>query len=279
MRYQTMKRIRLTLPLLTATVLALTFSGHVQSGEPLQPLPAPEGLPGALVFHGHYRHRSRGVDIAQPSELWVKQRPDGGIVSLAQVPFMGTTELVSGGKDHRPDEFRLRRAPVGDKPGYGMDLEFREGKARLTRRGIRDDCDGKELAVPAGACFDPNSRPDSYCAANVLLRHFSSKKPGEGNEFRVYDWDNTGEALADYTIKVELSGKEKVQVPAGTFEASHFVLTQTSTGNTWFKKRAGQITDFWVLDNGVIVRVLRQREPYEMVLLDYDVPRKLQGLE
>jgi hypothetical protein len=63
-----------------------------------------------------------------------------------------------------------------------------------------------------------------------------------------------------------------VQVPAGTFEANHIALKQTSSANTWFKKREGHVTDFWVLDNGIIVRVLRHREPYELLLLDHDVP-------
>ena len=55
------------------------------------------------------------------------------------------------------------------------------------------------------------------------------------------------------------------------------MLTQVASANTWFKKTAGHVTDFWVLDNHVIVRVLRHREPYELVLLDYSVPDKLPG--
>lgn len=266
--------VSLALTCLTSAVL-----GCVLAGGPLPALPEAKELPGVLQFHGHYQHRSRGTDIPQPSELWMNRTADGCIVALAQLPFMGAVEMVSGDKENRPGTFRVRRAPAGDKPGYGMDLEFHDGKAKLTRRGVREDCDGKELAVPAGACFDPNSRPDSYCAANVLLRRFRPKQPGETRESRVYDWDNTGEALVDYAIKVERVGKEKVQVPAGSFEADHLVLTQTSTANTWFKKRAGQTTDFWVLENGVIVRILRHREPYEMVLLDYDVPSKLPGVQ
>ncbi len=66
-----------------------------------------------------------------------------------------------------------------------------------------------------------------------------------------------------------------VQVPAGTFQANHLALTQLTTTTTLFKKRAGHVTEFWVLDNQAIVRVLRQREPYEMLLLDYAVPDKL----
>jgi hypothetical protein len=90
----------------------------------------------------------------------------------------------------------------------------------------------------------------------------------------MYDWDNSGEGLVDYTIQVKHAGKEKVEVPAGTFEANHLVLTQLTSADTWFKKRASHVTDFWVLDNHVIVRVLRHREPYEMMLLDYTVPEK-----
>ena len=36
-------------------------------------------------------------------------------------------------------------------------------------------------------------------------------------------------------------GKEPVEVPAGTFEANHLVLTQKSSADTWFKKRAGHL--------------------------------------
>jgi len=274
-----MKNIRLSSTLLTVTGLSLGLFGSLQAAELLPALPTAKDLPGTSAFHGHYQHRSRNRGIEQPSELWVNQQPDGTIVALADLPFMNSTELISGDKDQRVAEYRLRRAPAGGRAGYGMDLEFRNGKAALTRRGVREDCDDKELAMPGGACFDPNSRPDSYCAANILLRQFAPTKPGETKEVHACDWDNTGEALADYTIKVEFVGKEKVQVPAGTFEANHLLLTQTSTANTWFKKRAGHLTDFWVLDNGVIIRILRHREPYEMVLLDYDVPRKLPGQE
>ncbi|HOY59236.1 MAG TPA: hypothetical protein PK640_14015 [Verrucomicrobiota bacterium] len=267
------KHLRFRSALFIACGLALTIVGTSLAGEPLQPLPAAKDLPGALQFHGHYRHRSRGIDIEQPGELWVNKTPDGRIVALARLPWTGTSEMVSGDTENRPQAFRVCKAPLGDAPGYGINLEFTEGKARLTRRGVREDCDQKELAVAAGACFDPNSRPDSYCTANVLLRRLAPKAPGEANEFRVCDWDNTGEALVDYTVKVRLLGKEKVDVPAGSFEANHIVLTQTSSANTWFKKRTGHVTDFWILDNGVIVRILRHREPYELVLLDYDAPR------
>jgi hypothetical protein len=206
----------------------------------------------------------------------LKQTADGSLTALAQVPFMNSTEFAVADKTGRFTSHELVSSRTGERPVMQVKLEFQDGKAVLIRRGLRQDCDGKELAVPKGAFFDPNTRPDSYCAANVLLRAFAVKQ-GEAKEFRVFDWDNTGDALADYTIRVEHVGKESVEVPAGTFDANHFVLTQKTSANTWFKKRTGHVTDFWVLDNHVIVRVLRHREPYEMSLLEYTVPQKLPG--
>ena len=130
--------------------------------------------------------------------------------------------------------------------------------------------------TPPGSVFDPNSRPDPYCAANLLLR-FYGVPTGESKEFKAYDWDNTGKGMADYTVRIENRGRETILVPAGTFEANHFLHTQVTSGDTWYKKRAGHVTDFWVLDNGVIVRVVRHREPYELELLEYQGPKPAPG--
>ena len=252
-----------------AAIVPQPTTGTAATAAPLPLLPSAEQLPGQLIFQGRYRHRSRGGDIDAPSQLWIKESPGGGLSVLAEVPFMNAKELVVSDQSKRFIRFQSR-----GKSGYELDLELKDNTVKLSRRGVRQDVDGKVLTVPAGAWFDPNTRPDSYVAANLLLRGFAIGA-GETKEFRVYDWDNSGEGLADYTIRVKHAGKEKVEVPAGTFEANHFVLTQVTSADTWFKKRAGHVTDFWVLDNHVIVRVLRHREPYEMLLLDYTVPEKL----
>jgi hypothetical protein len=237
-------------------------------------LPSADDLPGKLVFHGRYQHRSRGRDITTPSELWLKKTEDGGLVALASLPWMGTRELATGDATNQLTNYRISGDAAGGRAGYQTDLKLRDGSALFTRRGIRQDVTNKELKIPDGVRFDPNTRPDSYCAANILLRSFALK-PDETRKFHMVDWDNAGEGLVDYTIEVRHAGKERVEVPAGTFEANHLVLTQLTSADTWFKKRAGHVTDFWVLDNQVIVRVLRHREPYEMVLLDFTVPDKL----
>jgi hypothetical protein len=246
------------------------------STETLPQIPAANDVPGTLIFQGQYKHRSRGSDYGQPSTLWLKQTQDKRITAIAHMSFRGTTTIASGDRENRLAHYKEEQPASGDRPGYLMDLELLDKKVLLTRRGVRQDVDGEELSVPEGALFNPNTRPDSYCAANILLRGFNLEK-GQSKEFHVYDWNNTGEAFADYTIRIEYTGTESVDVPAGIFEASHFVLTQVTSANTWFKKRAGHVTDFWVLDNGVIVRVLRHREPYEIQLLEYTVPDKLPG--
>jgi hypothetical protein len=236
----------------------------------------PDQYPGEAVFEGWYKHRSRGRDIDDPSELVLKQSDDGSLTAIAHLPFMNATDVASGDAAHRLTRYLSNSEGRGDRPGYSSQLEFEDGKALLTRRGIRDDQDGKELAVPEGAQFDPNSRPDSYCAANILMRGFGLEE-GQSKEFTMYDWDNAGEGLAAYTIQLEHKGKEEAVVPAGVFEANHIVLTQQTSADTWFKKRAGHVTDYWMLGNGVIVRIVRHREPYEIELLDYRVPEKLAG--
>ncbi|MCF7732617.1 MAG: DUF3108 domain-containing protein [Akkermansiaceae bacterium] len=260
----------------SAVPYLLTFTTAAKTAGPADPgpLPSVDDLAGKLVFQGRYQHRSRGSNITTPSELWLKKAEGGGLLALASLPWMGTRQLVTGDAANQLTGYRISGDAVGGRPGHRIDLKLRDGSALLTRRGIRQDLTNKELKVPKGAVFDPNTRPDAYCAANILLRAFALK-PDETRKFHMIDWDNSGEALVDYTIQVKHAGKERVEVPAGTFEANHLVLTQLTSADTWFKKRANHVTDFWVLDNGVLVRVLRHREPYEMVLLDYAVPDKL----
>lgn len=233
-----------------------------------------EAMSGELLFQGRYRHRSRGREIETPSELWLKATENDGLVALAHLPWMGTWEEASGNIRTGLTRYRTFGEASGDRPAYLVDLTLSEGRALLTRQGIREERHEQELEVPSGASFDPNTRPDAYCAANILVRAFDLQ-PGETRDVRMFDWDNSGEALASYTVQLHHAGKDRVEVPAGVFEANHLVLKQLTSADTWFKKRAGHLTDFWVLDNNVILRVLRHREPYEMVLLDYQIPEQL----
>jgi len=245
--------------------------------EPLEPVPAVEEAPGKVIFQGRYRHWRGGREIAEPGALWLKQQEDGTLAAIAHLPFTNSTSVAQGDKDNRLTRYETRSESSDGRPGYRIALECLEDKALATRSGLREDWDNKELAVPGGAVFDPNTRPDPYCAANILLRGFAVEE-GQSKEFEVYDWDNSGNGLASYRIRIAHQGNEQVTVSAGTFEANHIVLTQLASADTWFKKREGHVTDFWVLDNGVIVRILRHREPYELQLLDWRAEEELPGL-
>jgi beta-lactamase regulating signal transducer with metallopeptidase domain len=244
---------------------------------PPPPLTATE-VPGTLVFQGRYRHRSRGHDMSEPSTLWLKQQEDGAVTAVTHLPALGSMFVARGDANGRLVAYSTGSEASGEETVYSSTLKFEGGKAIVMRRGIREDWDEKELTIPAGAVFDPNSRPDPYCAAHILLRGINLAE-GESLEAEVCDWDNTGDALAAYTIQIKHAGREEVTVPAGTFLANHIVVTQLTSANTWFKKRAGHVTDCWALDNGVIVRILRHREPYEVQLLDWSVPAGLEGCQ
>jgi hypothetical protein len=233
-------------------------------------------MQGTLLFHGYYKHRSGGRDIDRPSELWLSTSSEGEMTARASFPDMGATETVKAAKDRRLLSHQVVGEAAGNRPGYEVFLEFEDGRALLTRRGLREDRKRTPLTVPPGTWFDPNTRPDAYCAANLLLRGFALKQ-GEEKEFHVFDWDDRGQGLVDYSIRLKHTGRERIEVPAGAFDANHLVLTQLTTAKTWFKKGANHVTHYWVLDNDVIVRVLRQREPYEMVLLSATFPAKLPG--
>jgi bla regulator protein BlaR1 len=233
-----------------------------------------ESVPGKLVFHGRYRHHSRGKVIEMPSELWLKQDANGGINAFAYLPWRSSSDLANGDNNNRLIKYKTTTQATEGKEGYYIELKFDDGKALLNRRGVREDRDNFPISVSRDASFNPNSRPDSYCADNIFLRSLNLK-PGEKKEFRVFDWGGTGDELVDYSIQITNEGKEHIVVPAGNFEANHYVLQQVSSADTWFKKQAGHLTDYWVLDNNIIVRVLRHREPYEMELLDYTLPENL----
>ncbi|MBI2435273.1 MAG: carboxypeptidase regulatory-like domain-containing protein, partial [Candidatus Hydrogenedentes bacterium] len=162
----------------------------------------------------------------------------------------------------------ITRSERGGTPAV-THMELGNGWVTVRPYGGAKDGQTESYQVPNGAVFDPNSRPDPYAAAFILVQ--LGIRNGTGPETTtVYDWDNTGKGMASYDIQMENVGKETITVPAGTFEAQHYVQKQLTFGDTWYKKRPGHITDFWV-DDGIILRVLRHREPYEVVLASVEV--------
>ena len=245
------------------------------------PVPPPEAVaiaekqPGELIFKGSYHHRSRGGDIPQPSVVWAKRTANREVTVTSYLPGFNTTYVAyvaPGAGSFRHYEVHSHGRDGGAPSTQIMEL----GAETVTVQYIGGEKDGqvKTLAVPATAAFEPNSRPDPYAAHMALLLY---GMPQTTQEIDLYDWDNTGEGMATYRIRLEYMGQEEVTVPVGTFLAHHYVETQLTFGDTWFKKRPGHVTEYWVLDNGVVVRVYRHREPYELLLASVDVPSALPG--
>jgi TPR repeat protein/beta-lactamase regulating signal transducer with metallopeptidase domain len=235
-----------------------------------------DALPGELVFKGTYFHRSRGADLSEPSVVWIKKPRDAEFISASYLPaFNATTVAYVSEKD----EFRRYEGHYHGRDGRSPSKRFMEmanGMVTVTYEGGEKDGQTETHTVPPGAIFVPNSRPDSYTAhmGFFQLQIPSDEKPGEA---LCFDWDNSGKGMATYSSRFENAGKEEVAVPAGTFNAHHITETQLTSGDTWFKKRAGHVTDYWVLDNGIVVRILRHREPYELQLLSVETPAELPG--
>jgi beta-lactamase regulating signal transducer with metallopeptidase domain len=227
-----------------------------------------------VIFKGRYQHRNRGGAYGTPTELVLTQTPNAAVTASMSVG--DTKYTATGDKNNRIVEYEFSKAESGGKPGYSQKMRIEDGVVYRTQRGIREDEDDRKVDVPSGAQYDPNSRPDPYVSANIILRGLSLKE-GESTELDVYDVDNSGDGYVGYKIRLENLGKETVEVPAGLFEATHINQIQLKSADTWFKKRAGHITDFWVLDNGIIVRIYRHREPYELLLESYETPATLPG--
>lgn len=254
-----------------AALLALAFmvapGVRVVAADPAEAGAAAESeeqISGEVIFEGSYQHGGRGQD-----RQTVRRREDGSLVAEAELPFMEQKTVAAGNAEQVLTYYAI------DGDNYRIIMEFEPGKVYVTRSGVREDWDHKAFDVPEDAIFVPNSRPDPYCMQQVALRLMSDLPEGETREFNAYDWDNTGDAFAFYKTSLTNAGTDTVDVPAGKFRAKHFVERQLTSANTWFKKRAGHITDFWMLDDGTIVKILRHREPYELQLATVTVPKEL----
>jgi len=220
------------------------------------PLPAFDiaAVPGDVVFAGSYQHRSGGADwfVAQ---VWVKRQPDGTTSYVCQADR--ATYVAVSDPQNVPIEYRNISREVAGRTSV---TTFAPTHVTVTTGD-----ETKEFEVSAGSLPDFNSRPDPYCIQNVLLRHYDLAAGGR-QPLTVFDYSATGETFSEYQIALEDLGTEQITVPAGQFTAHHLLLTQLTPSNTWYKKGQGSETDFWVGDDYTVYRILRHREPYEVVL-------------
>ncbi|MCC6796239.1 MAG: M48 family metalloprotease [Candidatus Hydrogenedentes bacterium] len=233
-----------------------------------------DSLPGEVIAKATYHHRSRGGDFPSPSTMWCKRSADGTIVAASYMPSMNTTNVAYASNERGIKRYENCFHGRDGRPAGTSALTISGDQVSVVYEGGEKDGQTESYSVPAKNGYQPNSRPDPYIAHMGVAM---LERPLKDIELACFDWDNTGKGMATYDTKVEYKGKEDVTVPAGTFNAHHYVETQTSFGDTWFKKRPGHVTEYWLLDNGLMVRILRHREPYELLLASVEVPTELPG--
>lgn len=227
-----------------------------------------EQLPGTLEFKGTYIHKSRGGEYPEPSTVWIKRTDNNQLNAIAYLPSLGSIYFthIESKDDNSVVLYEQGAAARDGRPAWKQILEFGPDTVGIKYEGGEKDGQVKSIPRPANSFFWPNTRPDPYLVPMGLFLKERGVGIGEPTELPLYDWDNTGEGFATYKVRWEYKAKESVTVPAGTFTAHHLTETQTTPSDTWYKKYQGLVTDYWILDSGVVVRILRNREPYELLL-------------
>lgn len=218
---------------------------------------------GRVVFAGVYRHLWGNQDVKYEFRL-----NDDGTRRYTAFNLRSSTYSLLVDAQNRPIEYT-------DKGNdYEWHCRFLPSEVVCVRCLGTNAPTTNTLAITPGILPDFNSRPDPYLTQNLLVQAYDFAKGGR-QEFLVYDNDNTGNGLSEYAVSLECVDEDGVQLTNGVFKARHLVQMQESNSRTWFKKHKGSRTDIWVNPDGLILRILRQREPYEIILLDYNRPEDL----
>jgi len=242
---------------------AATASAIEQAYEPPPPAILAQA-PGELIFEGLYRHRRAG-EVLGVERRWIKRQEDRTTAVVCELPFIDTVYYGQGGP--RQGLARYEVIPLsGNAPILKM--EFATGKVWVTRSDPNEHWDRREFAVPALALFEPNSEVDPYCVVQVLEGVFDVPLRSP-EQTEAYDWDRTGNDLAHYRGRVRNAGLEEVTVPCGRFRGRHVVIEQLTSADTRFEKVAQDITDMWILRGGIIARIVRNRDQYEVDMLHW----------
>ncbi len=263
-----MKRRLLLGSLIVVIVACLTgVRAQAPSSEPSQPKPEAWGAPADArkVFEGEYVHR-----IGERDSPRVKMAKYIGPDKTAYFELTGLADrdyLLSMDVQGRPVSYKYRSVAKG----YTDSLRFVGENTVHVTWGSKEQFDWE---VKGGALPDFNSRPDPYLIQYVLLGAYNLDKRGE-QTFTVYDVDPKGKGINHYEITLDLVDEDGVMLPNGKCKAKHFLQAQRTESNTWFRKGPGQKTEYWVDDEGILLRVYRHLEPYEVILQAHEAAEPL----
>ncbi len=226
---------------------------------------------GTPVFHGKYARRNGGWHFGAPTDFWLIQTPEGTLTAVTHVTALDYAMMASSNPLNQMTCYRIAAAAMDDLPAYQIQYEFKDGAALKISKTKVESFEVGGLLYPQEAI-----NYDSFTAANIALRGLALKGMGDSRNISAFEIDVAQKDLVTYTAKVEHKGKEVISLPVGTFNANHIEVTATSDPTTSSLKRAGQITQFWILDNGVILRILSSRNA-ETYLTEYVAPTRLEG--
>jgi beta-lactamase regulating signal transducer with metallopeptidase domain/regulation of enolase protein 1 (concanavalin A-like superfamily) len=213
---------------------------------------------------GQYLHRSRGNDYMRAK--FTKSILKDGTV-LYTLAAQNTQYRLTVDAQGRPRQYKYESA----SERFSCEFEFSKGAILHKRQTSQKGPEEFKWTVSKEALPDFNSRPDPYLIQHVLVRAYDFEKAGK-QTFTVYDIDNQGTGINEYQITLEIVDEDGVTLPNGKFKAKHLVQVQQTDSGTWYKKGPGSKTEYWVDDEGLILRVYRHREPYEVILTDYKQP-------
>jgi DNA-binding beta-propeller fold protein YncE len=226
---------------------------------------------GTQLFHGRYGQRNGNGYAGAPSDLWLMQAPDGSLSAVYRVTAKNYSLIARGNSLNQMTGYWIGAAEMDGLPAYQIQYEFGSGSTQKTSRTKKGSSKVTQLSYPGDAiCYN------SFTAANIALRGLALQE-GEVRELSAIDVDGLSQNLNVYSVRFEHKGKEAVTVPAGTFNANRIEATVTNNGNSPSPERSGQVIDFWILDNGIIVRVLHLRENVDVFLTEYMTPTPLEG--
>ncbi len=227
---------------------------------------------GTPFFCGRYAQKSGNGYLGSPTNLWLTQAPDGSLAVVSWIAARNYAVMSVGNPQNQLTSYRVAAAATDGLPAYQIqyDLGYNSGqRITMTRSG---NSKTTRLSYPANAvCYN------SLNVANITLRGLGLKEAGEVREVSAFDLEPYFQGGGSRSVRFEHKGKEVVTVEAGKFNANHIEASLIGGNRTSPSKSPEEAIHFWVLDNGILVRILRTSDNADTSLAEYVATGQLAG--